>query len=265
MLGKLLKYEWKASWKFLLPMNLIIIVMTMFGSATIKLSFFDSENMLVVLTGIFILLTYVLSMVVVFVATMIFLIYRAYKSVYGEEGYLLHTLPIDKHHIIVSKTLMSALWIFINTFLIYVSLITLSSSDSQIVQMMVEGVKMYAEIVNTYEVLNGFDVVMTLVAGVVAVFAKILKFGACISLGQLSSNHKILASVGFYYAIYFVQNMLQVIYFVIVGMMTDVLINSARGFSMGLSWSFDLISNLIYCTVFYALTWYVMEKRLNLE
>ena len=103
MLGKLMKYEWKATWKLLIPLNLFIVVMSILAYITIQLRFFDSDNDLVMMTGMLLLMTYVLSMFVISIVTVIYLIYRFYTSVYGEEGYLLHTLPVDKHHIIVDR------------------------------------------------------------------------------------------------------------------------------------------------------------------
>lgn len=265
MLGKLMKYEWKATWKFLLPMNLFIIVMSLFAYATVQLSFFDSDNALVMLTGTFVIMAYILSMIVVSIGTMIFLIYRAYKSTYGDEGYLLHTLPVDKHHIIISKTLISAAWVVINILIVYLSIVFLLSTQWEFMKNMVDGFHYYAELVNDFDAIGGFDVFMTLIAGMVALLAKILKFGACISLGQLSSNHKVLASFGFYYGIYFVQNLFNIMYYVVLAMIADQTMPTYTGISFGVSWAFDLISNLIYCVIFYLLTWYVMEKKLNLE
>lgn len=59
---------------------------------------------------IMVILTYVISMFAVYVGTSIFLIYRFYTSTYGDQGYLLHTLPVDTHHIILAKVSVSALW-----------------------------------------------------------------------------------------------------------------------------------------------------------
>ncbi len=268
MLGKLMKYEWKATWKLLLPMNLFIVVMSLFAYATIQMSFFDSENAVVILTGTFVMMAYILSMVVVSIVTMIFLVYRAYKSVYGDEGYLLHTLPVDKHHIIISKTVVSLAWVLINVFLIYLSIVFMLSTQMEFMENVLKGFNYYVELVNDYAKIGVFDVVMTLIAGFIALIAKVLKFGACISLGQLSSNHKVLASFGFYYGIYFVQNIFDMMYLVIMEIMVDTTVTTATmSASAGISstWAFDLIANLIYCVVFYFATWYVMEKKLNLE
>ena len=67
------------------------------------MDFFDSDNGMVVFSAMMILLTYMGSMFVVCIGTAIYLIYRFYTSTYGDQGYLLHTLPVDKHHIIISK------------------------------------------------------------------------------------------------------------------------------------------------------------------
>ena len=268
MLGKLMKYEWKASWKLLLPMNLFIVVTSLFAYVTIQLSFFDSESALVIMTGTFVMMAYVLSLIVVFIVTMIFLVYRAYKSVYGDEGYLLHTLPVDKHHIIIAKVVMSAVWMLINIFLIYSSIVFIVSKQNEFMENILEGFSYYAELVNEYGDINGFDIFMTFVAAFVTLIAKILKFGACISLGQLSSNHKVLTSFGFYYGIHFVQKIFDMLHLVFLEVMLESGVNTAAtpaSLSVGSSWAFDLISNLIYCVAFYFATWYVMEKKLNLE
>lgn len=44
MLGKLMKYEWKATWKLLIPLNLFIVVMSILAYITIQLRFFDSDK-----------------------------------------------------------------------------------------------------------------------------------------------------------------------------------------------------------------------------
>ena len=72
MLGKLMKYEWKATWKLLVPMNLFIVLMWILSYITVQLSFFDSNSELVIMTGTMIIMAYVLSMIVVAIGTMIY-------------------------------------------------------------------------------------------------------------------------------------------------------------------------------------------------
>ena len=57
MLGKLMKYEWKATWKLLIPLNLFIVVMSVLAYTTVQLEFFESNNDLVIMTGTLLLLS----------------------------------------------------------------------------------------------------------------------------------------------------------------------------------------------------------------
>lgn len=264
MLGKLMKYEFKATWKLLVPMELFMVLMSILAYITVQLSFFDSKNDLVEMTGMLVLMTYILSMFVISIVTVIYLIYRFYTSVYGDEGYLLHTLPVDKHHIIISKALVSAIWIILNVILVYLSILFLMTTSKEFVETIRYGFDYYVNIINRYRKINAFSVFMTFVASFVTLAAKILKVSACISLGQLSSNHKVLVSFGLYYGIYFVQRIFNMIYYAVVALSADD--SMAFTTSMfGGGWAFSLISGLIYCVIFYFLTWYVMDRKLNLD
>lgn len=266
MLGKLMKYEFKATWKLLVPMDIFLVVMSILAYIMMKLSFSSSDNELVVMTEMLVMVSYVLSMFVIVIVTLIYLIYRFYVSVYGDEGYLLHTLPVDKHHIIIAKVLASVIWIVINNLLIYLSILLLFTSSREAMEGFKEGLEYYVEFINSYSSINAFSVFMTLVALIVSVVSRILKVTACISLGQLSSNHKVLVAFGFYYGIYVVQRIFSIIYYAIIsyahitsesGMFTPSL--------YGAGWEFTLISGLIYSVIFYFLTWFVMDKKLNLD
>lgn len=271
MLGKLMKYEWKATWKLLVPLDAFIVLMSILAFATVRLSFFDSDNGVVIMTGFIMIITYLLSMLVIAVGTIIFLVYRFYKSVYGDEGYLLHTLPVDKHHIIIAKAVVSASWLILNTVIIYFSIVLLFSAGTEVIESFTGGFDYYVNIMSGnyfYDRAGVFAVIMSLITSFFAMIARILKVSACISLGQLSSNHKVLASIAFYYGIYFVQRMLNVIYYAMAALVMKSSVNPYLGYSVSHSgpvWAFNLITSLIYCVVFYYLTWYVMEKKLNLD
>ena len=81
-----MKYEWQATWKLLLPANLLIIVMTFFGCMAVRLNLGDIDNDGIMFGAVMILVTYVGSMFVVMIGTAIFLIYRFYTSTYGDQG-----------------------------------------------------------------------------------------------------------------------------------------------------------------------------------
>lgn len=260
MLAKLMKYEWKATWKLLVPVNLLIVVMTFFACITVRIDFFHSDNDGIIFSAVMIILTYVASMFAAMIGTAVFLIYRFYTSVYGDQGYLLHTLPVDKHHIILAKVLASGAWVLLSSVLMNMSILFLFNEEEDIFVRFIDNINMMAEWAGATAV-SGFAVLMTFVAFLVEILARVLKVTACISLGQLSSNHKLMTAFAFYFAIYIVQQIMNAFYYALLGY-----INTKTGnWYYGKSWEFSLISGLIYSVAFYAVTWYMMERKLNLD
>lgn len=260
MLGRLMKYEWKATWKLLVPVNLLIVVMTFFACVTVRMKVFESGNDGIIFSAIMILMAYMASMFAAMVGTAIYLIYRFYTSTYGDQGYLLHTLPVDKHHIILAKVIVSTGWLLCSSFLIYLSGLLLVAREGELVSHVLDSTKEMVELAGSEKV-TFFTIVMTAITYVVSMLARVLKVMACISLGQMSSNHKLLTAFGFYFATYFVQQIINGIYYMFLGVINSRL----DTWYYGSSWEFMLIFGLIYLVVFYLLTWYVMEKNLNLD
>lgn len=267
MLGKLMKYEWKATWKLLLSANLLTVVMTGLARWMVYLmeeAPYSSDFQMLDFMAVMVLFTYVASMFAVYVGTAIYLIHRFYTSTYGDQGYLLHTLPVDTHHIIIAKALVSVLWVMINSLMIYFSVIFLFASSTEIIKSMMEGLVTTIEYLGAEEI-SVFMVIMTIIAYIFTLFAKVLKIGACISLGQLSSNHKLMLSFAWYVGIYIVQSMFQGMYFAI-RTAIRMKASSTDYFSyFGNDWESSLIGGILSCVVFYILTWYVMDRKLNLD
>ncbi len=267
MLGKLMKYEWKATWKLLLAANLLTVVMSLLAWCMVNVvdnASYSSSLQMIDFVTVMVVLTYVMSMFVVYVGTAIYLIHRFYTSTYGDQGYLLHTLPVDTHHIIVAKVLVSAGWILINSLLMGLSVLLLFSTSEDVFISMMEGMVDAIEFLGAEKV-TAFTVLMTFVAYVFSVFAKVLKVGACISLGQLSSNHKLMLSFAWYVVIYLVERFFQAIYWAIRVAFEDRF-SYVDSFSyMGGSWETTLLAGIVSCVVFYLLTWYVMSRKLNLD
>lgn len=259
MLGKLMKYEWSATWKLLVPANLLIVVTSFFACIMVRQPVFDYDDGAVMLT-ILVMLTYIVSMILVFVGTAIYLIYHFYTTTYGDQGYLLHTLPVDKHQIIIAKVLVSAAWVLISSFIMYMSVLFLLNFEGNIYEDFIEGLEIIVTRTDSGAV-SAFATIMTLIALIVGIFVRVLKVAACISLGQLSSNHKLMVAFAYYFAIYIIQQLVNTCYF----MFLSFIGKRTGTWSMETSWEFSLISGLIYVVVFYLLTWHVMERRLNLD
>lgn len=144
----------------------------------------------------------------------------------------------------------------------YLSVVVLIASNGELLETITESLDIIISLaIADNAQLKGFAMVMTFIALLFNLFAKLLKVTACISLGQLSANHKLLFSVLYYFGIYVVQKIFTGIYFVFV-------IALARNDSYEMEfygWESMLVSGIIYSVVFYLITWYVMDKKLNLE
>ena len=101
---KLLKYEWKACARTCLPMYAAVLLL----AAVNRLTMTDriQELMYGIPTALLALL-YVAVMVAVLVVTEVILIQRFYKSLLGDEGYLMFTLPVTVSQHIWAKTIIA--------------------------------------------------------------------------------------------------------------------------------------------------------------
>ena len=111
MLGKLLKYDFRSMFKqfaFIWPAALALGLINRFtlnsqmredGSVWIQ----DSAGVLASSAAMAAILAFVCVMVAMFVVVLIFVIQRFYRGLLGDEGYLMHTLPVQTWELIASK------------------------------------------------------------------------------------------------------------------------------------------------------------------
>ena len=111
MLGKLLKYELKASARTLLPLYAGILILSLICGAFFAAqadNFFNADKMNIFF-GILYLLLFALW-VAMGVLTVVSIIQRFYKNLLGDEGFLMFTLPVSSTLLLTSKMLAAMLW-----------------------------------------------------------------------------------------------------------------------------------------------------------
>lgn len=195
MLGKLMKYEIKATARWFLPLYAAIMLIAVIS----RLLFADplvmeSPNFSFreLMTGLS-MLAYVILMIGVMIITLVVCIIRFYKSLLGDEGYLMFTLPVQIWKHILSKLLISVLWSFLSGLFALLSVFIIIPSLE-----LAEIRQSFAE----FEVIFGswgyfivpFLTIVSLVLGILQIYASI-------ALGHLFNKHKLLASFGMYIGI----------------------------------------------------------------
>ena len=89
MLTKLMKYEWMATARYLVPLYLAIAFISILTKVTFSISFI-SEHLIFVPPVIFFI--YILSLVVLALTTLLLIIMRFYKNLLTGEGYLMFSI-----------------------------------------------------------------------------------------------------------------------------------------------------------------------------
>lgn len=217
MLGKLLKHDFKSTGKILLPLNLLLIVITIIGCILLKLDIF--ENVTMIPLAITLLLVYILSILAVSLISIIYLVVHYYRNMFSAQGYLTFTLPASRWSIFHSKLIVGFCWGLINTLLTYVSIFALLSSAVGFKKLL-SGISQFfttefpadafpgAENISmTYADLFGFntgDLLLFLVIfSLISCFYAVASTYGSVTIGQLYSKHKVIGSILVYIGIYF--------------------------------------------------------------
>ena len=111
MLGKLIKYEFRSTAIFFLPIYAALIIISALTSALYRLSeSFNSDFFNFSLAAS--VSIYVLFAMGLAVTTFVIIIIRFYKNLLGNEGYLMFTLPVSAEQNILAKLIPAVVWFF---------------------------------------------------------------------------------------------------------------------------------------------------------
>lgn len=208
MLGKLIKHEFSATARYFLPLYAFIIVLTPLFSLVMKFSDMmndkteDSLFMPSLMIGMSVA-GYVLLMIGIFAGTFILIVLRFYRTIATSEAYLTFTLPVKSWQIMFSKTLAAFVWQIVTGILAIGSIFTMTfiaglwepSDALEVMSDLLDALPMLDfENILTLLILL-FSLLMGILAGIGRIYFSI-------SLGQIFPEHRILFSIGFYFAMY---------------------------------------------------------------
>ena len=270
MYGKLLKYEFKATWKVSVIIYAALAAITAIGCIYMSLppvkaintiSEYKPNESLIESISVFMGLFYGISLVAAGAGISIYLIVRFYRNMYTDEGYLMYTLPVNEHELIFSKLLASYIWILGAGLIITASVFILLIAGNNVNIQDVEDIR------KAIEAIGGAGTIIYTAGNVlISIFTALLEIYAAISLGQLSSKHRVIMSIVWYVVFY------SVIQFV------NMFLMLASGYFEAMSGTIDMIRtvyprlmtgavvlNLLLAVIYYLITYFVMKKKLNLE
>lgn len=115
MLRKLLKHEFRATARIMLPLYLVLLV-TAVGANITTQGLSNSSYQILRLLGALLAMAFGIAIIGVCVMSLVVMVQRFYKNLLGDEGYVMLTLPVNLHQQVWSKLIVSAVW-FAATFL----------------------------------------------------------------------------------------------------------------------------------------------------
>lgn len=267
MLSKLLRHEFRATGRIMLPVYALLLVScggcTLFGSL---LGRYPESTVLSVVQTVFATLFGVTTFGMLLL-TLVLMVYRFYKNLMTDEGYLMFTLPVSRSQLIWSKLLVSLVWSVLSTVLAALAWMAEISvvGRENVFSLIAQGLRSLRQHLSGN--LSGCIAALVVLC-LVSCLVSFLKFYAAISLGHSFSNHKVLLSVVFYIGFGIVTQTIGTI-FASVGIQIDISpdfwssLPVTQVFS-SLAWAAAGVSALLGAA-YYVLTLLMLKKRLNLQ
>ena len=210
MLSKLLKHEFRATGRTMLPVYAAVVVLAVLANFSIRVIDRSVHTLLTIFCGL-IIAAFVIGIIAAGIMTVVMMIKRFYTNYLKDEGYLMHTLPVSVHVLVWSKMIVSVVWFAATAVMIcLVILLTALIQTGTSLAQFFAGFPSWAEIKAFMEqagIRSGDLWVIgleMLLAVVVAGLYTCLHFYAAMSLGHMFSKDKILLSIVFFVGISFV-------------------------------------------------------------
>ncbi|WP_312643076.1 hypothetical protein [Hydrogenoanaerobacterium sp.] len=271
MLGKLMKYEIKATSRMFLPLYGALIVLALINKVFFSFGIFNSIDHALLsrfsdIPKTLALTAYIFIIIAIFIITVIVMFQRFYKNLLGDEGYLMFTLPVKPWMNIVNKLVVSVMWVILSSVITLISIFILMV-NGDLIRAIPEAIVMTVRALNTELGVNaGLFLTEMAITIFVGLFVNILQVYAAIALGQLCNSHKLLASFGAYLGINIVSQTVASVFMVLSMMINPTWMNTVSpGYMMNLFLIGGTILNLIFGAAFYFITHFILTKKLNLE
>ena len=198
MLGKLMKYEFRATAIYFLPIYVVLVLVSglRYVVSLISQKF---SNGFSAFSGFSLAAIYLLLALGLAITTFIVIIIRFYKNLLGTEGYLMFTLPVSVEQNILAKLIPSVVWFFGSCVLGMLTIapaMGLRFNDNPFT--MFTGIRLG----DVPEILLAVLMVIGSIAGT------FLFYYLCMCIGQMFNSHRFLISAGAYIVI---QTVLQIL------------------------------------------------------
>lgn len=277
MLGKLIKQEWRSTWKVPTLLIGILFLVTILLSLSVGLPMWEMERVEEDYMALLLILLCYAVWIGCTGGALLYLAVRYYKSMYTDEGYLTHTLPVTTNQLLVSKALNFWIWNLIMTvavagsvcvFVVVISV--LMSGDFSLVVEIIDGCKQLRDAINSSAntLPWQFLLISILVCMVLSSLSGVLMIIGSVNIGQLWARHRITGAVLVYIGLYLVQQfVLQIMisnemfaYMIRASHTTSAVVTTVNK----VAWITTVESTLLAAALYIA-GYFILKKRINIE
>ena len=262
MLGKLLKYEMKAMGRLMLPLYGLLVLSAALLGISIRLNMSRGMEFIVKTFTVLTTTLFIVLIVASVVVMTVLVIQRFYKNLLGSEGYLMFTLPAGTMDHILCKLISSAVWIAAGIMAGVLAGVCISALAGSFGEFEKEVKAVWDSVMGSGQskiiILQAFQVFMLIVA---SVLERICKVYASMAVGHQWGEHRILGSV----LAYIVLSNVEGLFISLLVIRTGLAEYMQRLDSV--SAMFGILTGILCLgmAIYVGLTWYLLDRRLNLE
>lgn len=204
---------------------------------------------------------------------------RFYKTMYSEEGYLTHTLPVTPKQLLLSKTFVAGLWyLFVGLGIIMsigILIGTLLGSllDARVMRelsQILREMERYMESNQSYLFSLIHGIIYMIAAVIITPFSTMMILFGCLTVGQLSKKYKAFMGILVYIGVSFANSIVSSIVKYLFAYLSDIAYK-ANNWAMSSflmtfgSYDMILLISLGLAVGFYFISRFILDKKLNLE
>nr|WP_308742317.1 hypothetical protein [uncultured Anaerocolumna sp.] len=260
MLGKLLKYEFKATSRILIPLYLILLITTGMNRLILLLDIFEGSLMII---PMIMKTLFILSVITIFITAFILMIYRFYKNLLSDEGYLMFTLPAKTHQLIISKYLATLTWLLVSIIIIIGSAVLAIGTP--------ENIKLVLNNLNEFLIqfeASGNNTTVTIITLLLFCLTSFITYisliYASIAIGQLFTKNRLVGAFVSYIGISTLMQLLLLLLLVMTNVFRSIITNGNNMIPLKLLLGI-IVYQIVVSIIFFITTNRIFQKKLNLE
>ena len=259
MLNKLLKYEFKSTGRTFLPIYGALLI-TSFLTRLFVFNKDFSNSFFLSLFQVVISSLFGFLLMAVCILTLVVSLQRFYKNLLGEEGYLSMTLPVRPWQHILCKSLTSLVWYIFSSIAAILAFVILAYEKG----MLGDFFKAIATLIRrgslNAQILTACGEFFLFAALGILAFTMMLY--ASMALGQLNANKRLLTSFGAFLALNF---LVQILMGVLGNLAVQWVFPMSSRWALNVALLLSIVVELFFLAGFFAITNYILSRKLNLE